>query len=664
MRGYLRLILCCFFFVEQAFAAQAELKTSDIHKIMEKFFSYHVEAKAMSGPIARRALKIYVEQFDPEKVYLLDSEVSPYLKLSDEESLQVAKRMASEDYSDFDELNALFQRSIFRARSYRSSFAAAVREGKLDQSAGSSGHAAFAKSEKALAERQWNRLTRFYAMQKSRANLSKTNRKLAMVELFEKRVRKMESNYLFVQPDGEPIGEAKAEHFMAVKILKSFAKSLDTHTAFFSPEEAQEMRLSLEKQFEGVGVVLAEGVDGVLISEVVKGSPAERSGQIRPNDIVLSINGKVTAQMSFDQVLDTLKHSGHDIELVFRRTDLTVDNPGPGQTFRVKLKKQPIVMDDDRMTTSFEKVDGGVIGKISLYSFYENSDGISSERDIREAIKAFRKEGELKGLVLDLRHNSGGYLSQAVKVAGLFISNGIVVVSKYGKNDLHYLRSIAGKSTYNGPLVVLTSKMSASASEIVAQALQDYGVALVVGDVRTFGKGSIQYQTVSDEKADLFFKVTVGRYYTVSGKSTQIEGVKADIVVPSAYAPYNIGERFLEYPLTPDSVEPVYVDPLTDLDEKTRYLFQAKYLPFIQRAISFWKNRVVELKERSRERLASHKEFQEFLRLQEKIKPRVATLPVNTIEEMVQTSRDLQMEESIFILQDMIEMEAVQPLAS
>ena len=115
------------------------------------------------------------------------------------------------------------------------------------------------------------------------------------------------------------------------------------------------------------------------------------------------------------------------------------------------------------------------------------ADGVSSEKDIKEAIRSFREKGQL-GLVLDFRENSGGFLSQAVKVAGLFVSNGVIVISKYGKGEVHYLRNIVGRSFFNGPLVILTSKMSASASEIVAQALQDYGVGLVVGDERTFGK--------------------------------------------------------------------------------------------------------------------------------------------------------------------------------
>ena len=320
--------------------------------------------------------------------------------------------------------------------------------------------------------------------------------------------------------------------YFALRILKRRLKeSLEYSFSHFSVAGSNDMRLSLEKQFERVGVVLFEGIDGVMISDLIKGSPAEESGQIQINDRLVEIDRTMVDNASFDDVLDLLKKTEQkEIVLGFKR----YDTEGQETFFRVSLPKRPIIMKEERITTSFEKFGDGVIGKISLFSFYESDDGISSERDIKDAIKAFQKMGPLYGLILDLRENSGGFLSQAVKVSGLFLSNGVIVISKYSGGEVHYLRNIVGRSFFSGPLVVLTSRMSASASEIVAQALQDYGVALIVGDERTFGKGSIQYQTVTDEKADVFFKVTVGKYYTASGRTTQIEGVKADIVVPDA----------------------------------------------------------------------------------------------------------------------------------
>ena len=271
-------------------------------------------------------------------------------------------------------------------------------------------------------------------------------------------------------------------------------------------------------------------------------------------------------------------------------------------------------MQDDRVQYSFESFGDGIIGKINLPSFYESAEGSNCEIEMREALRALKKQGNLVGLVLDMRENSGGFLNQAVKVAGLFVTSGVIVVSKYAYGETQYLRDLDGRSYYTGPLVILTSKGSASAAEIVAQALQDYGTGIVVGDERTYGKGTIQYQTVTDSGATSFFKVTVGRYYTVSGRSTQIDGVQADIVVPTAYSGFAIGERYLEYPLNNDRIPSAYVDPLTDIDPRNRQWFQKNYLPTLQKKLSLWTQMLPRLQINSGYRLKQNKDFTLYLK--------------------------------------------------
>ncbi len=652
---FFTLIFC---WLNTAIAAPKQVSLADVPQVMSRMFNFHVENKEFSPALARRCIKIFIEQFDPEKCYLLEQEALPYLNLTDAQIEGIIYRLQSENYSDFVELNQLLQQSVVRAQKLRAQAGTKLIQEDLDQSFASSiPPAHYATNETVLKERQSVRMFRFYQFHKSRTHLESADRRAKVYALFEKKIRRIENNYLFLQADGSSLPKVKADHILALRILKSFAKSLDTHTAFFSAEEAHEMRTSLEKQFEGVGVVLSEGIDGVVIAELIKGSPAELSGQIQVNDLLVEIDGESIAQHSFEEVLEKLKKKDRgELILGFKRVDLEVDN---AQYFRVPLRKKPIVMNDERLQVGYETLDNGIVGKIALFSFYETSDGMSSEKDIKEAISSLRKIAPLNGLILDLRDNSGGFLSQAVKVAGLFVSNGVIVISKYSKGEVHFLRNIVGRSFYNGPLVILTSKMSASASEIVAQALQDYGVGIVVGDKTTFGKGSIQYQTVTDEKADFFFKVTVGRYYTASGKSTQIEGVLADIVVPTQYSPYNIGERFLEFPLSADRVDPAFLDPLTDLDEKTRNLFQRKYMPYLQRVVPFWKKMLPTLRQNSAKRISQDPNYQTFLRKHEKIRARQTTTPANSIDEAVNiTLDDLPMGEAVNIVKDMIILEA------
>lgn len=654
LRALIVLFFICSAWISPLFGAGV-LNVGDVRRVMERLFAFHIENKELTPVLVRRCFKLYIEQFDSEKAYLLESEVLSFLNMDDKRTEKVIQRMKQEDYSDFEALNQLMQNAVLRAQKMRKSIGDLFVRNELDFAPSQFyPPASYASSLEELSERQKSRLARFYLYHQSRADVSSVERKVKLLLLFENKARRSENQILYLRSDGKEINPNEKNHLFSLRLLKSFAKSLDTHTSFFSPQEAHEMRLSLEKQFEGVGIVLFEGIDGVMISDLVKGSPAEKSGKIRVNDILNEVDGVEVDTLTFDDVLELLKKPGQrQMILGFKRQEAA----GRMKTFSVALEKKPILMNEERIKTSYDKVDGGIIGKITLYSFYESSNGESCEKDIKQAIRDFEAIGPLKGLVLDLRENSGGFLSQAVKVSGIFLSNGVIVISKYGTGDLHYLRNIVGRSFFNGPLVILTSKMSASAAEIVAQALQDYGVGIVVGDARTFGKGSIQYQTVTDEKADLFFKVTVGKYYTASGRTTQIEGVQADIVVPTHYAPYNIGERFLEYPLPADRVEPAFVDPLNDLDVPAKRLFQRKYMPYLQRVVSFWKRTLPLLRKRSADRISSSIEFQTMLRKQEHVRTRLSFLPPNSIDEVPPMGADLQMIEAVNIVKDMIEID-------
>jgi carboxyl-terminal processing protease len=204
---------------------------------------------------------------------------------------------------------------------------------------------------------------------------------------------------------------------------------------------------------------------------------------------------------------------------------------------------------------------------------------------------------------------------------------------------------------YDGPLIVLTSRASASAAEIVAQALQDYGRALIVGDPETYGKGTIQHQTVTDRSATVYFKVTVGRYYTVSGKSTQITGVKSDLVVPSPWFHEQIGERYLEYPLPSDQVSSAYYDTLSDIPPHQRPWFFQYYLPRLQQKNSQLNSILPILTTRSQSRLQSNQTYQLFLRGEEANQgEQIATEEFDLLIEEAQHSEAVQIMEDVITL--------------
>ncbi len=637
-----------------SFVPPQRLKKQDVRKTMQEMLAYHVEYKDFSPILARRSLKLYIQQFDMEKNYLFANEAKIFLDPRNERVQATARKYQKDDLAEFAEANQVIQNAIMRARRIRAeverelilsseNFVYPQGESYLD----------YARNEGELRNRIRRQLVRLLVLEKKWNEIADwtPQDKEKVFALWEKRLGRSENPYLTTDSNGNNIALEIAEHYLSLHTLKAMAKSLDAHTSYFSPEEAFEMRASLEKQFEGVGIVLREGVSGIVISDLIKGGPAERCGKIAPGDLIIKIDGRSVEGAPYEEVLNGLQGAGSaPVRIGFKR------RTGNQEIvyYEVDLKREKIVMQDERLQYTFEPYADGIIAKLTLPSFYESGNDSSCEKDIRDALRELKKEGTIYGVVLDMRENSGGFLNQAVKVAGLFVSSGVIVISKYSQGEVQYLRDIDGRSYYSGPLVILTSKASASAAEIVAQALQDYGVALVVGDERTYGKGTIQYQTVTDDHALVFFKVTVGRYYTVSGRSTQIEGVKTDILVPTFYSGFNIGEKYLEYPLKSDRVSPVYVDPLTDVDMRNRAWFQRNYLPHVQKKLSVWNQMLPILKDNSTFRLKLNKNYQLFLNTLET----QASSRSSPTAKQNWGANDLQMTEAVNILKDMIIIQA------
>lgn len=624
------------------------LRLADVKSTMQELFSYHVEYKEFSPLLVKRSFKLYIEQFDTEKIYLLNSEIQPFLELSDKQIETIIKECQSSDFSEYLALNSVIQNAITRAREWRKEIEremvlrAKDPEPDFDES-----YSTYATSENQLKNRIKKQLIYYLWSEKKKGDFSSwtPEQRAKVFALWEKRFERIENPYMIQKKNGALLSQEIGQHFLSLHILKAFSRSLDAHTDFFSPEEAFEMRTALEKEFEGIGVVLREGIDGVSIADFIKGGPAEKSGKILKGDMLVAIDGKPLDNASYEQVLDSMKGNGRkEITLGLKR----FNKQGGEERVNVELKREKIVMQEERVHYTAEPCGDGIIGKLILPSFYESGESSSCEADMKEALRELRKKGNLLGLVLDMRENSGGFLNQAVKVAGLFITSGVIVISKYSQGEVQYLRDVDGRVYYNGPLVILTSKASASAAEIVAQALQDYGTAIVVGDERTYGKGTIQYQTVTDDAAKSFFKVTVGRYYTVSGRSTQIDGVKADIVVPTPYSQYHIGERYLEYPLSNDQVSSAYFDSLSDLDPTSKRWFQKNYLPNLQKKESFWVKMLPILNKNSQYRQKHDPNFQLFLKAVHQIKEENVSPGKNWGLE------DLQMGQAVKILKDMI----------
>jgi carboxyl-terminal processing protease len=249
--------------VEAASNNAYKLGKSNIRPSMEEMLNYHVEFKEFSPLLVKRSFKLFLEQFDPYKVYVLQKEATPFLNMNEKDAFAVVEAYYKDDYPKYEALNELIRRSIFRARDLREKIAKDLIENfEGNQSPSVDLNVSYAKDAQDLSSRIKSQMQYILMIEKKQEQLETwtAEDKEKILTLWEKRFRRMEETYL----------ANDTQHNLALHILKSMAKSLDAHTSFFSPEEAFELRTSLEKQFEGVGVVLREGINGVVVKEAVK----------------------------------------------------------------------------------------------------------------------------------------------------------------------------------------------------------------------------------------------------------------------------------------------------------------------------------------------------------------------------------------------------------
>lgn len=343
--------------------------------------------------------------------------------------------------------------------------------------------------------------------------------------------------------------------------LDSFARALDPHSSFFSRDVLEDFNIQMSLSLEGIGATLSSEDGFTKVEDLVPGGAAARSGQIQPKDKIVAVGQeKGPMENVIDQDLkDVVKKirgpKGTKVRLAILRVE-----GDKKHRLEVMLTRDKVALEDQAASILYvDKEIGGKkqkVGVINFPSFYSDSHrgGRSSAADLKKLIKEAR-EKKVAGLVLDLSNNGGGSLEDAVKIAGLFYKTGNVVKqSAKGEKTEQVLADVDPTVDWAGPLVVLTSRISASASEIVAGTLQDYKRAVIVGGDHTFGKGSVQ--SVLPMPSSLgAIKVTVGMFFVPGGNSTQHRGVDSDITLPGPYSTDDVGEKYLDYSLPPKTID-------------------------------------------------------------------------------------------------------------
>jgi len=348
--------------------------------------------------------------------------------------------------------------------------------------------------------------------------------------------------------------------------LNNITTHFDPHTNYFAPQSKDRFDTALSGTLEGIGARLQKKMDNIEIMEIISGGPAWTSGKLENGDQILrvaqdkdSIATSIVG-MRISDAVDLIKGpKGTKVTLTLKKVD--------GSIKEVTLVRDVVLIEETFAKTALIQDDNINYGVINLPKFYfdtENADGRAAGNDVANEVKKLKEEG-MQGLIIDLRNNGGGSLREVIEMAGLFIEDGPIVQVGAKNNRTQTLNDDdGGQILWEGPLVILVNELSASASEILAAALQDYDRAVVIGSKQTFGKGTVQnfeplnrYIRNSDEIGDLgALKLTTQKFYRVNGGSTQLEGVKSDVVAPDRYAYIEIGERDEEFPLPYDEIPP------------------------------------------------------------------------------------------------------------
>ncbi len=417
-------------------------------------------------------------------------------------------------------------------------------------------------------------------------------------------------------------------------VIKGFltvlAQTYDPHSEYMSRSELENFQINMRLALVGIGAVLHSEDGYAKIAELVPGGPAAKDGRLKVGDRVSAVaQGDKefvdSVDMKLDKVVEMIRGKK---DTIVRLQVIPVNAPDPSVRKVIEIKREEIKLKDQEAKAEIVErpgPDGTPIrlGWIVLPSFYADMErsgaagAKSTTKDVLALINRLKQE-RIQGLVIDLRRDGGGSLEEAVNLTGLFIKRGPVVQAKDSNGNIHVSKDRDPSIAWDGPLIVCTNRLSASASEIFAAALQDYNRAVVVGDSSTFGKGTVQTMleigrimpflgSGGNEAGAL--KLTIQKFYRIAGGSTQLRGVESDLKLPSLFDHQDIGESALKGPLPYDTVPPV------DFDKLERPLFKT------------------ELKQRSIARIAADPEFRYITEDLEEVKKRLAENSVSLNEK-------------------------------
>lgn len=516
----------------------------------------HYERKNLNDSLSSIVFDEYLRRLDYNRMYFLAADVAQFEK----------HRFLMDDYlnsGQVEETFAIFnlyqqrfgQRLAFTFEQLEKGFDFSIDESiELDRE-----NAAWVSTSSELDE-LWRKRLKYEAL-----NLKLAGKEMpAIQETLTKRYQRSQKN----------LSQFNSEDVFQL-VMNALAETFDPHTSYFSPKDFDDFKIRMSQSLEGIGARLINRNDYTTISEIVAGGPADKSKLLHPNDRIIGVG-----QGTDGEIVDVIGWRIDDVVQLIRGPKTTIvrlqvlpadEAPGtPPDT--ISLIRDKIKLEDQTAKSEVIEVDhegqSMRFGVIEIPAFYSDFDGRrnndpnykSTTRDVRKFLKDFESKG-IDGVIIDLRRNGGGFLNEAVDLTGLFIERGPVVQVRDTRGRLDVEADEDPAVVYDGPLVVMLDRLSASASEIFAAAIQDYNRGIIIGG-QSFGKGTVQRpidlnRLYPDPNLKLGqLKLTIAKFYRIDGHSTQHAGVTPDILLPSRFNHMEIGESNQANALLWDEIKP------------------------------------------------------------------------------------------------------------
>jgi carboxyl-terminal processing protease len=517
---------------------------------------YHINHGEIDDTVAPRLLNRFIEVLDPQKNYFLKEDIDRFSQSKTQLDDLIKEGDVNFAYEVFDQYRRRFDQRIEHVHKLIDM----PHDFTIDEQLGTDPDAiAWATTDEEVNDR-WRRRVKYDI-------LNRTLDKEEDIAEVRERLHKRYNTLL------RSIHDTETSEVLEM-FLSALTHCFDPHSSYMSPQTLEEFRISMQLSLDGIGAALRSEDGNTFIASIVKGGAAFKDGRLEVGDQITAVAQETgdfvdIVEMKLSKVVRLIRGKrGSKVRLQVAKAD--TNESVVYEMIRRKIELSESAVKGEIIDTTDRLGRKSKIGVINIPSFYRDFNCFeqggenckSAARDLQAVLVDFRRQGGVEGIIIDLRYNGGGALSEAIEVTGLFIDQGPVVQVKEPKGKVKtYTDDIEG--AFDEPLIVLCNRMSASASEIFAGAIKDYGRGIVIGDMTTHGKGTVQnVMPVSPQMFQFFnrkdrgaLKLTINQFYRVNGDSTQNLGVKSDVVLPSLLDHMEIGESSLDNALAFDQID-------------------------------------------------------------------------------------------------------------